>query len=75
MGLVTQNLAHWLGGAYSICPLLRVIVLVIALVLMGTGGNLAVVGNPDAFFSKLSHRFLEFFSNLNPRRFGRGAVL
>jgi hypothetical protein len=27
--------------------------------------------NPDFFFSNLSHPFLEFFSNLNPRRFGR----
>jgi hypothetical protein len=43
MGLVTQNLAHWLGGACSFRPLLRVIVLVIALVLMGTGRNPAVV--------------------------------
>ncbi len=29
--------------------------------------------NQDVFSSKLSHPFLEFFSNLNPRRFGRGA--
>jgi hypothetical protein len=31
--------------------------------------------NPDVFFSNLSHPFLDFFSNLNPRRFGRGGVL
>jgi hypothetical protein len=43
MGLVTQNLAHLLGGACSFCPLLRVIVLVIAFVLVGTGSNPAVV--------------------------------
>ncbi len=49
MGLVTQNLAHWLGGASSFCPLLRVIVLVIVLVLIGTGSNPAVfvVDNVD----------------------------
>jgi hypothetical protein len=35
----------------------------------------AGLGNKDVFFSSLSHNFLEFFSNLNPRRFGRGAVL
>ncbi len=33
------------------------------------------IGIPDVFFSNLSHSFLEFFSNLNLRRFGRGAVL
>ena len=32
-------------------------------------------GNKDVFFSSLSHPFLDFFSNLNPRRFGRVAVL
>jgi hypothetical protein len=41
MGLVTQNLAHLLGGA--VCSLLRVVALVIALVLVGTGSNPAVV--------------------------------
>jgi hypothetical protein len=35
MGLVAQKLAHWLGGACSVFPLLRVTVLVIALVLVG----------------------------------------
>ncbi len=30
---------------------------------------------PKRFFSSVSHPFLEFSSNLNPRRFGRGAVL
>ncbi len=43
MGLVSQNLANWLGGACSFYPLLQVIVLVIALVLMGTGSTPAVV--------------------------------
>ncbi len=33
------------------------------------------MGNQDVFFSSLSHPFLEFFSNLNPLRFGLGAVL
>jgi hypothetical protein len=59
MGLVTQNLAHWLGGACSFCPLLRGIVLVIALVLVGTGSNPAVVvvDNPK-FFSTLPQLLL-----------------
>ena len=57
MGLVTQNLA--LGGACSFCPLLRIIVLVIALVLMGTGSNPAVVVVDDSkFFSTLPQLLL-----------------
>jgi len=61
MGLVTQNLAHWLGGACSFCPLLRVIVLVtvIALVLVGTGSNPAVVVVDNSkFFSTLPQLLL-----------------
>ncbi len=53
MGLVTQNLAHWLRGTCSFCPLLRVIVLVIALILVGTGSNPAVVVMDNSSSSRL----------------------
>jgi hypothetical protein len=54
MGLVMQNLAHWLGGACNFCPLLRDIVLIIALILVGTGGNpTVVVVDNSKFFSTL----------------------
>ncbi len=66
MGLVTQNLAHWLGGACSFCPLLRVIVLVIALVLVGTGSNPAVVVVDIAkFFSTLPQLLLSASRSLH----------
>jgi hypothetical protein len=54
MGLVTLNLARLLGGACSLCPLLRVKVIVIALVLVGTGSYPAVVVVDNLkFFSTL----------------------
>jgi hypothetical protein len=41
--LVTQNLVHPFCSAYSSCRLLLVVVLVIALILIGTGSKLTVV--------------------------------
>ncbi len=43
IGIVMQNLIQLLGGACSSCPLLRVVVLVIALGVIDTGSNLTVV--------------------------------
>jgi hypothetical protein len=59
MDLVTQKLALLLGGACSVCPLLLAILLIIALVLVGTDSNPAVfVADNSKFFSTLSQLLL-----------------
>jgi hypothetical protein len=42
---------------------------------LGTCLGTCLVGNLLVFFSNMSHNFLSFFSNLNPRCIGHGAVL